>query len=87
MNVMTEDEAKGKWCPFARGSYYATTSVNRDQCGAAWGGAQCLANGCAAWRWAWSDDWREVEGSDGLASQRLPSSTHGYCGLAGSPTP
>jgi hypothetical protein len=35
---MTEEQAKGKWCPFAR--------VDIDS------GNRCIASACMAWRWA-----------------------------------
>lgn len=69
MNVMTEEEARGKGCPFMRFS------------------PTCSASNCMAWRWVWSGSWEAVDGSDVLSHRRVPSSTHGYCGLAGSPTP
>jgi hypothetical protein len=66
---LTEDEAKMKWCPFARtrdgvGNDH-DLSLNRSYDGKADIGARCLASGCMAWRWV-----NEVTG-------------RGYCGLAG----
>ena len=69
---MTEEEAKKKWCPFARQMVsidqlenpVAIASANRfhkDKI------AGCLASRCMAWRW------------------RDDVTTDGYCGLAGKP--
>lgn len=75
---MTEDEAKTKWCPFARVpmSYLDNSpapAVNRAYSGnSAYEGSLCIASACMAWRWA------------GTASQYPKSSdVPGYCGLAG----
>lgn len=49
---MREDEAKHKWCPFARVKdvdRYGKTAVNRSETGLA-GNSKCLASGCMAWR-------------------------------------
>jgi len=75
MNVMTEEEAKGKWCPFYRRSpgSAAFPTNNRDRGGA------CLASDCMAWRSA------DPEGNHAYVDQPIPQ--FGFCGLAGRPTP
>lgn len=61
MNVMTEEDARGKWCPFARCGSPSDPgwSHNRD-CATSTSepskGAACLASGCMAWRWR--REWR-----------------------------
>lgn len=71
--LITEEEAKTRWCPYSRvlienqgdGSYDAG---NRWQIeGPPPINSKCLGSICMAWRF-------EQEGS-----------THGYCGLAGKP--
>ena len=92
---MTEDEAKTKWCPMAR-IRLGEAAINRTflpnpDC-------NCLASGCAAWRWGdivqvKVDDPRGLPASDprtvldaaiiGTKHRFLPRP--GYCGLAGKP--
>ena len=67
--MYTEEEAKTRWCPFARTEAVGAANdiaINRDSDGNT-AGAKCLASGCMAWRgqFATSTDGR------------------GYCGLAG----
>lgn len=71
--ILTEQEAKLRWCPFARITEHSTdgvTSVNR------WHGYSseldpsdppCIGSMCMAWR--------------------PYDETRGYCGLAGAPSP
>jgi hypothetical protein len=56
---MTEDEAKTKWCPFARVGSGASGlgSMNRDALPAddpklITRNTRCLASACMAWRWS-----------------------------------
>jgi len=81
--VMTEDEARTKWCPFARVIHFhdndhqgiAPAAGNRGCHGYPKPEARCIASDCMAWRW----------GSDvtvgKFKTQR--ENCHGYCGLAG----
>lgn len=70
---MNEDEAKTKWCPFARNQ----PAINR-------GGMdflhdcdpRCIGSECMAWRW--NKDNRQEVGHDEIGAPE-----RGYCGLAG----
>jgi len=76
---VTEEEAKGKWCPHVR-----QTSGSSDD-GSSWNriagrnegahGSECIASECMAWRW-------EVEFEPYVGNK---PATKGYCGLAGKP--
>lgn len=70
----TEEQAKTKWCPFARdyaqvGAGSRPVTVNRTPTGLCESGTMCIATACMAWHWG------EPE------TQKLPR--QGYCGLAG----
>lgn len=87
---MTEDDAKKKWCPFARvfvdydarGGMMAMTSANRclpqnDQANL------CIGSECMAWR----NIRVMVSGTTnpGGPPPKFENNGHGYCGLAGKP--
>ncbi|CAB4165151.1 hypothetical protein UFOVP833_31 [uncultured Caudovirales phage] len=95
---MTEDEAKTKWCPFAR----QATVFSRE--GATGGTAnrdgphhygvpnvECIASACMAWRWEDEDaydqrltEWEDAANIGGV--QRGPEPMRGgFCGLGGKP--
>lgn len=63
---MTEDEAKTKWCPFARTSDDDGSTFNRRWDGKVSEAAACLGSGCMAWRWLQKPmrqaSWTPVEG-------------------------
>lgn len=77
--LLTEDEAKEMWCPFARYSS-GTAAANR------WKQSEptphalnpvpcrCIASECMAWRWKDQPPENKVAGED---------SWRGFCGLAG----
>lgn len=79
---MTEDEAKQKWCPFARVIHFhdndhngvSPAAGNRGCHGEPKTEARCIGSDCMAWR-----SYR-VFGPAGCDPQR-----EGYCGLAGEP--
>ena len=71
---MTEDEARKRWCPFARSRSmeYATADGDHAMVARIGPGEEhpstfCIASGCMAWRW----------------HRGVPAG--GYCGLAGKP--
>lgn len=73
---MTEDEAKTKWCPFARKALWdpqigtVNGSANRQYYDDG-PTTSCLASACMAWRWGG----KFVDGP--------PNTSDGNCGLAG----
>lgn len=82
---MTEDDAKQKWCPFARVVQYSSNDggpppapgnrciLTANVTEALNGATTCIGSQCMAWRWS------TVETPDQIG---LPD---GYCGLAGKP--
>lgn len=95
---MTEEEAKTKWCPFARvgGETSGLGSLNRDGAKGPIEQARCIASACMAWR-------KEAAPS-GIERIRAHRAEHnstlavavaavkaedvivgGFCGLAGRP--
>lgn len=82
---MTEDDARKRWCPFARtyhpetdadGETVAVASVNRARDGDPDPWCLCIASDCMTWRWNISEGEQRQMGAG-----HLPR--HGYCGLAG----
>lgn len=78
--MMTEEEAKTKWCPFVRasgadGEWHTNRPSIADV--EAKGFDLCCGSACMAWRWEIAPE--EVEPEWGR-----PNPT-GYCGLAGKP--
>lgn len=71
--ILTEDEAKKHWCPFAR----EETRQRKD-------GYRCAASECMAWRWLMTNQsllgaaWN-LDGS----MNWYGNTPRGYCGLAG----
>lgn len=77
--MMTEDQAKGCWCPFSR-VYLSGAAVNRDETGGVkTSRVHCIASACMAWRWLMG-----VSENERLALHG--GERRGYCGLAGEAT-
>lgn len=75
---MTEEEAWGKWCPFARvhlGTCNGAANVSVNRLGGASNDPKCRASACMAWRW-------DPYNNFGDQSAQTPR-TRGHCGLAG----
>jgi hypothetical protein len=81
--MLTEKQAREKWCPHSRDS---STGGNRARFGAqealqyeaeACADFPCIASACMAWRWA---GW-EIDPKSGRPIVSKPVA--GYCGLAG----
>lgn len=85
---MTEDEAKTKWCPFARAQTADTETapaVNRTLQGAPDIGCHCIGSACMAWRDTTFTDSVYTEPSSSDPGVRYEKKPGGYCGLAGKP--
>lgn len=85
---LTEDEARGYWCPLGRQvgcvdryqTTYVVGSVNRVDHGDV---PACLASQCMAWRWATPKPLRDI---DLVTSDVVdPEPRRGYCGAFGVP--
>ena len=70
---LTEENARKKWCPFARTSD-GDASVSRFSQGGADSDCLCLASGCMAWRWLTV---HEITGYCGLAAKPDEKETTG----------
>lgn len=81
---MTEEEAKGKWCPYVRAqkdgdgldgaSNRLTSAFNPS-----W--ARCIGSACMAWRWSYSPSPDQQVNAGAVYVQK----DGGYCGLSGRP--
>lgn len=82
---ITEEQAKTKWCPFAR-VYHGTLdspAYNRRHDDELPSRASCLGSDCMAWRW---DHPSQQPSGIGYASNGTPDVNGlGHCGLAGAP--
>ena len=65
--MLTEEEAKAKWCPALLPSGHVSK--------------KCMGEACMAWRWERRFE-ANPEGKIRLLPKELEP-THGYCGLAG----
>ena len=86
---LTEEEAKGKWCPFVRhANGSGGVGVNRVNWDATYGYANCVGAACMAWR---KSDQIGIGPNGETRTRDMDGRTRwvdrGYCGLAGKPTP
>jgi len=95
--IVEEKKAGECWCPhvrhpgeeggtFNRG-FEAGNEINTGRTSGNWSCA-CIGSRCMAWRWALVDVVRTADDKFAPAAEwieREPSTTHGYCGLAGRP--
>jgi hypothetical protein len=88
--MLSEEEAKTKWCPHVRllEPYAEKTSMNRGNEDEPIG--CCLASECMAWRWGpcfWIDPGETSEPKTRYSTDHKPGMelepAKGFCGLAG----
>ena len=80
---MTEDQAREKWCPFARLSI--NSEMSWDNRGNDYHDPYCIASDCMAWRRTYSTDELFTDDDGNICVRTLAGSIGGYCGLAGKP--
>lgn len=80
--MLTEDEAKKKWCPHVRlgDEQGVSASINR-----AWGrgcpdAARCIASECMAWRWGPMAELHEIDHAYGIPIHDHPLADERYLG-------
>ena len=91
--MITETEAKTKWCPNTFGAMAAQNEYGapiRDA-----GPYLCVASACMAWRWKYKKGdliptltkigWTAQNGETSEVTYRVAEEEEGYCGLAGKP--
>ena len=79
--ILTEQEAKSKWCPMARVAVQVSPDCAFNRHG--WD-ANCSASECMAWRWHdLAEKW--VTDIEGHYKDGIYHDPRGFCGLAGRP--
>lgn len=95
--MLTEDEAKTKWCPMVR--HDMDGGFNRFHSdGTAPASATCIGSACMMWRWnEYTDQYRHYRHSEPPEGEGWERTAHpgqwrrknpnrgGFCGLAGKP--
>lgn len=82
--ILTEAEAKTKWCPFARvaaGAFPDFVTVNREASPETW--PKCLGSACMAWRQKETMEFHMEAEAEFRRNNRRLACTTGFCGLAG----
>lgn len=88
---MTEEEAKTKWCPYARvvmgdaeepaiGPFNRDHWINDDNLASTIHRSTCIGSACMAWRWVP----KSGNSKDGKPNY-YAGNWKGFCGLAGKP--
>lgn len=85
--MLTETEAKTKWCPFARYTSSRGQGINRwamaDDYNLSPGPAKCLGSACMAWRWKEDEGFKRAADAEYRKTGKRLENDCGYCGLAG----
>ena len=88
MTLLTEEEAKTKWCPLVRvaeaqavGDFKISLAINRDvSLGEKRPRFKCIASSCMMWRKMPRHNWNNQ-----LSQWEVQTNDTGFCGLAGKP--
>lgn len=82
--IITEQEAKKRWCPFAR-IIVSGVSANRNHPGVADDCCLCIASTCMTWRAIETSEFNDRANAEFRTSGKRLKCDTGYCGLAGEP--
>lgn len=82
--MLTEDEARKKWCPESLRTN-GKVAINRAAHGSAADEPRCIASQCMAWRWTRGNLYRRVDPTENNGTDFLQITGTGYCGKAGRP--
>lgn len=78
--IVTEQEAKTKWCPHARlRSLNGDVAINRATDGSSATRSKCLASECMAWKWVYGNS--PAEQAERKPHGMAVKEPKGYCGL------
>lgn len=83
-SLLTEEEARTRWCPFVRGE----AGRNRDGTEADGLRSQmhCITSACMAWRFRETGEFNSQANAEFRQTGNRRQSDTGYCGLAGHPS-
>ena len=87
--ILTEEEAKTKWCPFGRcveKAWDAVVTLNDPRGDPGGDKTMCIASQCMAWRWGTKPSkWKHITGNIYVPVWDEADLQAGFCGLAGKP--
>lgn len=88
--LMTEEQARSKWCPMVRQSTDSFPTYNRLEDGTVPESCLCVSSDCMAWRWFDHDHSERQEAVQGMNDilrdiQSITGTRRGYCGAFGKP--
>lgn len=86
--ILTEEDAKTKWCPHVRASAFIRGAAVNRQSGFPGDEMNCIASRCSQWRWMQKPNPNFHPMMDAVTTKipkHLVDETRGYCGLAGKP--
>ena len=93
--MLTEEQARAKWCPFARthiGAMHGAGNVAINRSPSPIKEVNCIASACMAWRQAQTSDWQRPDGAMIVGHRDLGGVPgrwlyRGYCGAFGKVEP
>jgi hypothetical protein len=78
---MTEEEARSKWCPFAKIESNSGAAINRPSSFAGTNLCNCFGSQCMAWKWSLSPEDIKIGANTGSPNWAVTAVPSGYCGF------